>query len=108
MGRPKEGTTGRRTLRAYLAEQLKNPRFRKAWEEVREENRLTRELIRLRVEQGLTQAQVAEMLGTRQAAISRLEHRPPRRPTKLLRRVANLYGYDVEAQIRLVPRSTRG
>jgi len=95
------------TLEAYLAEQMRNPRFRKAWEQVREENKLTRELIRLRIEQGLTQAQVAEMLGTRQEAISRLEHNPPRRPTELLRKVASLYGCDVEAQIRLVPRSTR-
>ncbi len=92
----------KRAFRDYLAEQMKNPRFRKAWEEVQAENRLTRELVRLRVEQGLTQAQVAEMLGTKQAAISRLEHRPPRRATELLRKVANLYGYDVEARIELV------
>jgi DNA-directed RNA polymerase specialized sigma subunit len=103
-----KGESGRRrlqTLREYLAEQMKNPRFRKAWEEVHEENKLTRELVRLRVEQGLTQAQVAEMLGTHQEAISRLEHRPPSRPTELLRKVARLYGYRVEARIDLVPRS---
>ena len=93
-----------RTLRAYMAEQMRNPRFRKAWEEVQEESKLTRELVRLRVEQGLTQAQVAEMVGTKQAAISRLEHRPPSRPTELFRKVAAVYGHDVEAQIRLVPR----
>jgi transcriptional regulator with XRE-family HTH domain len=87
---------------------MKNPRFRKAWERVQHEDELTRQLVRLRIEQGLTQAQVAEMLGTRQEAISRLEHNPPRRPTELLRKVANLYGCDVEAQIRLVPRSMRG
>ena len=91
------------SLRRYLAEQMKNPRFRKAWEEVQAENRLTRELVRLRVEHGLTQAQVAEKLGTKQAAISRLEHRPPKRPTELLRRVAALYGCEVRAHIQLVP-----
>jgi len=91
-----------RTLRGYLAEQMKNPRFRKAWEETQRENKLTRELVRLRVEQGLTQAQVADMLGTKQEAISRLEHKPPTRPTELLRRVVGLYGYDVEACIELV------
>jgi transcriptional regulator with XRE-family HTH domain len=87
---------------------MKNPRFRKAWEETQRENKLTRELVRLRVEQGLTQAQVADMVGTKQEAISRLEHQPPRRPTELLRKVAGLYGYDVEACIELVPRAAGG
>jgi len=95
------------TLDDYLSEQMKNPRFRKAWDRVQKEDELTRELVRLRIEQGLTQAQVAEMLGTRQEAISRLEHNPPSRPTPLLRKVARLYGYDVEARIRLVARSSQ-
>ena len=94
-------------LRVYVAERMKNPRFRKAWERVQEENRLTRELVRLRVEQGLTQAQVAEMVETQQAAISRLEHRPPKHPTQLLRKVAAVYGYKVEASIELVPKECR-
>jgi DNA-directed RNA polymerase specialized sigma subunit len=97
----------RRTLQDYLAEQMRNPRFRRAWDEVQEEDRLTRELVRLRVEQGLTQAQVAQMLGTKQGAISRLEHRPPTRATELLRKVAHLYGYEVRAHIELVPSRLR-
>lgn len=94
----------KRTLRAYLAEQMDNPRFRKAWEQLREADKLTRELVRLRIERGLTQAEVARRVGTKQEAISRLEHRPPKRPTELLRRVARLYGYEVRAHIELVPR----
>ena len=57
------------------------------------------------MEQGLTQAQVAEMVGTQQAAISRLEHRPPVRPTELLRKVAAIYGFDVAARVELVRKS---
>ncbi len=93
------------TLRAYLTEETRNPRFRKAWERVQEEDRLTRALVKLRVEQGLTQSQVAEMVGTQQAAISRLEHKPPTRPTELLRKVAALYGYKVEGRVVLVPKT---
>lgn len=99
----RRGDNRKVSLRKYLAEQMKNPRFRKAWEEVQGENGLTRELVRLRVEHGLTQAQVAEKVGTKQAAISRLEHRPPKRPTELLCKVANLYGCEVRAHLRLVP-----
>lgn len=94
-----------KTLQSYLAKQIRNPRFRKVWEEVQQENSLTRALVRLRVEQGLTQAQVAEMVGTQQAAISRLEHRPPGRPTELLRKVAAIYGFDVAARVELVRKS---
>jgi len=91
-----------KTLQSYMAVQMKNPRFRKAWNEVQKENSLTRALVRLRVEQGLTQAQVAEMVGTQQAAISRLEHRPPSRPTELLKRVAALYGFKIAARVELI------
>ena len=99
----RQGGARHMTLRDYVAEQMRNPRFRKAWEQVRQENRLTVELVRLRVERGMTQAQVAERLGTKQAAISRLEHYPPQRPTELLRKVAKLYGCEVQAHIELVP-----
>lgn len=97
-----------RTLDDYLEEQLQNPRFRKAYERAREENKLTMELVRLRVEQGLTQAQVAEMVGTKQESISRLEQRPPTRPTELLRKVAAIYGYEVRSRIELVPKPNPG
>ena len=99
----RDASRTKRTLRAYLAEQMDNPRFRKAWEQVRDGDRLTRELVRLRIERGLTQAEVARQVGTKQEAISRLEHRPPKRPTELLRKVARLYGYEVQAHIELVP-----
>jgi len=35
----------RRTLRAHLDKQMKNPRFRRAWEEVQRESKLTWELV---------------------------------------------------------------
>ena len=95
---------GKRTFDQWLKKQMRNPRFRKAWEEAQRESELTRRLVRLRVEQGLTQAQVAQMVGTKQEAISRLEHRPPSHPTKLLQKVAAVYGCDVRSCIELVHR----
>jgi ribosome-binding protein aMBF1 (putative translation factor) len=94
--------TDRRTFEAYMKERLQNPRFRKAWEKVENESKLTTRLVQLRVEQGLTQSQVAEMLGTKQTVISRLEHNPPDHPTDLLKRVAALYGYRVVEKIEFV------
>lgn len=94
------------TLDEYFKKQMRNPRFREAWEQEKRDNELTRQLIRLRTEQGLTQEQVAEMIGTQQAAISRLEHHPPKRATELLKKVARLYGYAVKSRVVLVPPTT--
>jgi hypothetical protein len=47
-------------LPGSVAERAENRRFRKAWEQVRQENRQTVELVRLRAERGWTQARVAE------------------------------------------------
>lgn len=95
-----------RPFMPYLEEQLKDPEFRKEWDRLQEEDKLAQQLVRLRMRRGLTQAEVAQMVGTKQAAISRLEHRPPRHLTKLLRKVAALYGREVKARIELVPRSS--
>lgn len=52
---------------------LKNPEVRRIVKELEPEYALIRQLIRLRVSQGLTQKQLAKKLGTKQSAISRLE-----------------------------------
>ncbi len=52
---------------------LKNPEVRRLVKELEPEYALIRQLIRLRVSQGLTQKQLAKKLGTKQSAISRLE-----------------------------------
>jgi len=87
----------------HLKEQLKQPSFRKEWDQVQADMALATELIRLRTEQGLTQAQVAEMVNSTQSALSRLECNPPRRPTPLLKRLASMYGRELRVDIRLVP-----
>jgi DNA-binding XRE family transcriptional regulator len=86
----------------HLESKLKNPRFRREWNQVEKDMALATQLIRLRTEQGLTQAQVAEMVKTSQSCLSRLEHNPPRKVTPLLRRLAKLYGREVEVEVRLV------
>ncbi len=52
---------------------LKDPEVRRMVKELEPEYALIRQLIRLRVSQGLTQKQLAKKLGTKQSAISRLE-----------------------------------
>ena len=56
-----------------LARQLKNPEFKKAWDDLAAEYDLAAEVIRMRMMRNLTQTQLAKLVGTSQPAIARLE-----------------------------------
>ena len=61
-------------FRDRLREELKNEKFRKAFEEEDLGVRLAVEIARLREEQGLTQKDLARKLQTTQQTVSRLEN----------------------------------
>ncbi|HWQ68359.1 MAG TPA: helix-turn-helix transcriptional regulator, partial [Patescibacteria group bacterium] len=58
---------------AFLKSALKRKEFRKAYEDLREEYTLIREMLGARSRFGLTQEAVAELMGTTKSAVSRLE-----------------------------------
>ena len=59
----------------YFEEKYKNdPEFREAWDEVELEYELARQIIKRRIELDITQKDLAEMLGTTQSVISRIEN----------------------------------
>lgn len=59
--------------KSLLKKQLKNKNFRKEYEALEKEFEIAREVIKLRQEANLTQKQLAEISGTSQPAIARLE-----------------------------------
>ena len=59
--------------KAVMARLLRNPKVRKAYEEMAPEFELAEEMIAARARAGLTQAQVASRMGTTQSVIARLE-----------------------------------
>jgi predicted transcriptional regulator len=56
-----------------LKKQLKNNEFKKEYDKLEEEFELAKEIIKLRKNAELTQKQLAELAGTSQPAIARLE-----------------------------------
>ncbi len=56
-----------------LKEALKNPEFKKGYDELELEFSIIEQIIKRRLEKGLTQKQLAEKVGTKQSAIARLE-----------------------------------
>lgn len=57
----------------YLNEQMKNPDFKKEWDENEARHQLMMMVLRARNEEQLTQSELAERTGLRQSNISRIE-----------------------------------
>jgi len=56
-----------------LNKRLKDPKFKKVWEELEPEYQIAKSVIEARLQKGLTQTQLAEKAGTTQPVISRIE-----------------------------------
>lgn len=93
------------THEELMAAALADPEVKAAYDEMEPEFALLREMLHARREAGLTQAQIAERMGTKPPAIARLEsslgngkHSPS---INTLRKYANAVGHRLE--IRLIP-----
>ena len=79
---------------------FKNPAFRNAWKESRLEYEIARTLIRARIENGLTQAQLAKKLKTKQSVISRVESARTTPSLSLLKRLAGALNTSLQVQFK--------
>jgi DNA-binding XRE family transcriptional regulator len=87
---------------AHLKKASKRKEFRKAYEELKEEYKLTREMLAARSKYGLTQEAVAELMGTTKSAVSRLEAAGKHAPSvTTLKKYACAVGCRLE--IKLIP-----
>lgn len=71
---------------------LKDPKVRKAYDELQPEFELTCALIEKRIEKKMTQAALAKKVGTKQSAISRLESGDSNPSFAFLKKVAKGLG----------------
>jgi len=88
----------KKTLKGWQAQQLKDPDFVAAANELEPGYQIAR----LRIQRGLTQAQLAEMVGTRQPSIARLENGSSVPSLSFLDRIAT--ALDARIELRVVPR----
>jgi len=87
---------------AFLKKASKRKGFRKAYEDLEEEYRFTREMLAARSKHGLTQEAVAKLMGTTKSAVSRLEAAGKHAPSlTTLKKYARAVGCRLE--IKLVP-----
>ena len=89
----------------FKEELLKNPEFRREYEALEPKYRLIRTLIRRRNELHLSQVQLANIVGTQQPAISRLENGGGNTTISTLFKVAGALNLDVEFKPRSLVKS---
>ncbi|MFH0853088.1 MAG: helix-turn-helix transcriptional regulator [bacterium] len=89
-----------KTLKSQL---LKDKGIKKAYDELGPEFELVQLVIKKRLEQGLTQAELAKKIGTKQAAISRLESGTSNPTVSFLQKVAEALGTRLNISISTSP-----
>ncbi len=88
----------KKTFKDWQAEQRQDPEFVAAAEEMEPGYQIAR----LRIQRGLTQTQLAEMVGTRQPSIARLENGSSVPSLSFLERIAR--ALDARIELHVVPR----
>jgi DNA-binding XRE family transcriptional regulator len=85
----------------WQAEQLKDPKFVAAARELEPGYQIAR----LRIQRGMTQAQLADLVGTRQPSIARLENGNSVPSLSFLQRIAE--ALDARVEVRLIPEDVK-
>ena len=68
--------------------------FKKAWDDSREEYRLIGEMISLRKQEKMTQGELAELVGSRQQVISRIEKKENSPSLRSFCNILSALGYE--------------
>ena len=92
-------------FRDLLNEQLKDPEFKKEWDDIQPEMDVIRAIIDNRIAQNLTQKELAERTGINQADISKIENGTRHPSLKMLKRLAA--GMGMALKIEFVPMTVR-
>ncbi|MCR4307423.1 MAG: helix-turn-helix domain-containing protein [Candidatus Berkelbacteria bacterium] len=88
-------------LERFKEEQFrKYPGVKKAYDDLAPEFELASQLINARLKKGLSQAELAKKMGTRQSAIARLESVDYNPSFKMLKRVAQATNTHLKVELR--------
>ena len=85
-----------------FAEFMQDPKFRREYEKVRQENEPLRAILRARVEKGMTRAQIAKRMGTTQSSIARVEAGKSHPTIPFMQRLAE--ALDMRLEIKFLPK----
>lgn len=84
-----------RTYKEFLDEKLKDPEFKKEWDELEPEFQLIKALLQGREEQNLSQRQLADRTGVTQSDISKIESGEANPTLETLKKLAKGLGMNL-------------
>ena len=92
-------------FRDYLNEQLKNPEFKKEWDDLEPEYNTIQAMIDARKKCNMTQKELAEKTGIDQSDISKIERGSANPSLSTLKRLAE--GMDMILKLEFIPKKMR-
>jgi transcriptional regulator with XRE-family HTH domain len=92
-------------LKNYLDTQLKNPEFKKEWDNLEPEYDTIQAIIDARKDSNMTQKELAERTGINQADISKIENGIANPALSTLKRLAE--GMDMVLKLEFVPKQAK-
>lgn len=90
------------TFRDHLKESLKDPGFKKVWEESEADFKLACQVIEARLARKLSQRDLAKKVGTSQAAIARIEGMNANPSLSFLKRLSAALGVKLSISLNLI------
>ena len=82
-------------FQAYLKRQLKNPEFKKYYDEYGKQLEIAYQILKLRKEKKISQSQLAKKIGTKQSNIARMEAGQQNFSVDILGKIAGALGCDL-------------
>ena len=82
----------------YLAEQLKDPKFKKSYDYYGRQLEIAYQILQLRKQKNISQSQLAKILGTRQSNIARMESGQQNFTTSTLQKIANVFKCELRIE----------
>jgi ribosome-binding protein aMBF1 (putative translation factor) len=91
------------TFRSYLKKESKRPGFKKGFETEKRKLRIGYQIFLARKRAGMTQAELAKRMGTRQSNISRLEQGNYNFTVQMLEKIARALHFRLKIELIAVP-----
>ena len=85
-------------FRNYLAEKLKNPKFKKYYDEYGKQLEIAYQILQLREQKGMSQAELAKKIGTKQSNIARIEAGQQNFTTNTLQKIASVFKRNLKIE----------
>jgi len=82
----------------YLTEKLKNPKFRKYYNEYDKQLEIAYQILNLRKQKKISQAELAKRIGTKQSNIARMEAGQQNFTTDTLQKIASVFDREVKIE----------